>query len=408
MNEETNMSIHCENKVGISTIALAFKTSRCYTFVSMKISMLKCFYWLSYLALCFTSVWFVSGVVDNFLSKKTSFSQSEGYSFERPVITIILTGDNAGSLKLPNDLKIKYCPSYRSNWYSGKKWGKAECYWLENGNNNFSVMSKAEKVYLEINDYFAYYRIIPQTPLSEDQERGNAEIKVYLKKKVKSTYLVYFYVTSLENSLGHVFYKWNDGEEQKYQVDDNSRTNIKIQPQKFNYLKEVSKCHDESYYECIAAALHRIDHHTLCKKKCIPSFFGFGRNYTTPFCNNRKDDKCARDIAKKMIRGKGINFTQEFSNIACTKACSSLQYSGNFIISKPIVGNATEKYKSLHQFYYEFSNSDNKCPIFNEYLIYDTMGMIGSVGGTFGMFIGFSMTGVISSVLDYFRKYNEI
>ena len=136
--------------------------------------------------------------------------------------------------------------------------------------------------------------------------------------------------------------------------------------------------------------------------------FGFGRNYTTPFCNNRKDDKCARDIARKMITGKGINFTQEFSNIACTKACSSLQYSGNYIISKPVADNASEKYKSLHQFYYEFSNSNNKCPIFDEYLIYDTMGMIGSVGGTFGMFIGFSMTGVISSVLDYFRKYNEI
>ena len=367
----------------------------------MKIPIMKCFYWASYLTLCFTSAWFVSGVVENFLSKKTSFSQSEGYSFERPVITIILTGDNAGSLKLPNDLKIKYCPSYRG----GKKYGKAECYWLEHGNNNFSVMNKIEKVYLEINDYFAYYRIIPQTPLSEDRERGNAEIKVYLKKKVKSTYLVYFYVTSLENSLGHVFYKWNDGEELKYQVNENSRIDIKIQHQKFNYLKKTSKCHDESYYECIALALHKIDHQAFCEKKCIPILFGFGRNYSTPFCDNKNDDRCARDIARKMITGKGINFTQEFSNIACTKACSSLQYSGNYIISKPVADNASEKYKSLHQFYYEFSNSDNKCPIFNEYLIYDTMGMIGAVGGTFGMFIGISMTGVISSVLDFFRRY---
>ena len=363
----------------------------------MKIPIMKCFYWGSYLTLFFTSAWFVSGVVENYLSKKTSFSQSEGYSFERPVITVVLTGNNSGSLKLPNDLRIQYCPSYKGE----KKYGKAECYWLKHGNNNFSVMKKTEKVYLEINDYFAYYRIIPQTPLSEDQERGNAKIMVYLKEKVESTYLVYFYVTSLENSLGHVFYKWNDGEELKYQVNDNSRIGIKIQPQKFNYLKKASKCHDESYYECIALALHKIDHQAFCEKKCIPTLFGFGKNYSTPFCDNKNDDRCARNIARKMITGKGINFTQEFGNIACTKACSSLQYSGTYIIGKPV---AAKEYKSLHSFYYEFSNSNNKCPIFDEYLIHDTMSMIGSVGGTFGMFIGFSMTGFISSIIEFFKE----
>ena len=65
----------------------------------MKMAKLKFLYWGLYLALCFTSVWFVSGVVDNFLSKKTSFSQTEGYSYERPVITIALTGTGSGNLK---------------------------------------------------------------------------------------------------------------------------------------------------------------------------------------------------------------------------------------------------------------------------------------------------------------------
>ena len=60
--------------------------------------------------------------------------------------------------------------------------------------------------------------------------------------------------------------------------------------------------------------------------------------------------------------------------------------------------------KTQYQFYYEFANSENRCNIFQEYLIYDTMGMIGSVGGTLGVFIGFSMTGLISTAIDYFRK----
>ena len=31
--------------------------------------------------------------------------------------------------------------------------------------------------------------------------------------------------------------------------------------------------------------------------------------------------------------------------------------------------------------------------VYEEYLIFDAIGMIGSVGGTLGMFIGFSMIG---------------
>ena len=33
------------------------------------------------------------------------------------------------------------------------------------------------------------------------------------------------------------------------------------------------------------------------------------------------------------------------------------------------------------------------------------MGMIGSVGGTFGLFIGFSVTGFISSVVEFLKKF---
>ena len=43
--------------------------------------------------------------------------------------------------------------------------------------------------------------------------------------------------------------------------------------------------------------------------------------------------------------------------------------------------------------------------VYKEYLVCDAMGMIGSVGGTLGMFIGFSMTGIISWIFGYFKKF---
>ena len=42
-----------------------------------------------------------------------------------------------------------------------------------------------------------------------------------------------------------------------------------------------------------------------------------------------------------------------------------------------------------------------------EYLIYDAIGLIGSVGGTLGMLIGFSFINVITEVLNYSKQLLE-
>ena len=42
-----------------------------------------------------------------------------------------------------------------------------------------------------------------------------------------------------------------------------------------------------------------------------------------------------------------------------------------------------------------------------EYLIYDFEGLVGSVGGTLGMFIGFSFINVISDILNFFTSLIE-
>ena len=39
-----------------------------------------------------------------------------------------------------------------------------------------------------------------------------------------------------------------------------------------------------------------------------------------------------------------------------------------------------------------------------EYLIFDAIGVVGSVGETLGIVIGFSLTGVISSIIVFLKK----
>ena len=67
-----------------------------YTIMSYKKLILPV-YWGIYISLCFVSGWFASGVIDNFLARKTSFSQSLESSSKRPVITIAFQKlDSAG------------------------------------------------------------------------------------------------------------------------------------------------------------------------------------------------------------------------------------------------------------------------------------------------------------------------
>ena len=69
---------------------------------------------------------------------------------------------------------------------------------------------------------------------------------------------------------------------------------------------------------------------------------------------------------------------------------------------KPKIANKPKKW-NYYGFSYEFSEHPGK--VFEEYLIYDIMGVIGSVGGTLGMFIGFSMDGVVSWAIGYIKRY---
>ena len=52
----------------------------------------------------------------------------------------------------------------------------------------------------------------------------------------------------------------------------------------------------------------------------------------------------------------------------------------------------------LYHFY------DNSTTVYEEYLIYDAISMVGSVGGTLGMCIGFSFTGIISFLINILQQ----
>jgi len=54
-----------------------------------------------------------------------------------------------------------------------------------------------------------------------------------------------------------------------------------------------------------------------------------------------------------------------------------------------------------------YAMASSKMKVDEEYLVQDFVGMLGSIGGTLGLFVGFSFTGSLSFVLDQLQIFLE-
>ena len=299
-----------------------------------KVKLLKFLYWVFYLGLCFVSGWFSSEGLANYFSQRTSFFQSEEINKKWPVITINLDDPNS-SVEYDKNTWIYYSLGYKGFEDIPLKLLK-----LQENIFQYKEINKTEKVFLE--EYKHYdgkfrkhhdgkFRIIHLTELTEENPYG--EIQIVTLKELH-TKLVSIDFASLENSLGSIFSIWNDGQHLSYTIPKNHFKEIFIKPNKYVYLPQTSKCHDESYYDCIVSELDKMDfNHSMfhplngCSKKCIPNVFSYGKNFSTPFCQKNEEDFCARRVAINMIEA-----TEKESKLKtysrCKHSCEILQYSG--------------------------------------------------------------------------------
>ena len=78
------------------------------------------------------------------------------------------------------------------------------------------------------------------------------------------------------------------------------------------------------------------------------------------------------------------------------KPCQILEYTGAKVVEKIRKNNKVTQF----DFSYEFA-PPMMSNVYQEYLLFDMIGLIGSVGGTLGMCIGFSFTGVADTILEF-------
>ena len=115
----------------------------------------------------------------------------------------------------------------------------------------------------------------------------------------------------------------------------------------------------------------------MIKSLNLSSFSNLGKNHTIPICQYDTDNEyCIFKIIKKIKE-------QEIAS-DCKKACFNLEYFGEIALIMPFSLHWKKNWNSYH-FCYRLNNQDFETVVHEEYFIYDIVGMIGSVGGTFGM-----------------------
>ena len=209
--------------------------------------------------------------------------------------------------------------------------------------------------------------------------------------------IVMIYFTTEANSYGILRSYWVDGEASILRLGTNHKlVEFGLMEERQIFLQEKSNCRDQPFYHCYGLALLE-DGFKNCTTKCmshsLPDEIITFQN-TLPLCQLQSQEmKCARKVAKN-IRKMVLN-----SNQCPSKPCQSISY----------VGEAgTEEISNerlyIRNFAYFFS-PPKTVAISEEYLIYDFVGMLGSIGGTLGMFIGFSFFGALSFLLNQIETF---
>ena len=310
----------------------------------------------------------MQGVLDKFFSKKSSFTQSEEPIEDTPVITIC----------------------FAKSWYEYGRDFNIE-YGFQNGNEFYSSILKKGKsltkfekdVYLEkliTIDFGKCYKISSKSiPIMKYYTR----ISIHFNESIPYTDLpskLNVYVTSEKNSYGVVVNTWLNGRIATMEVEKNISKSIDLKPEKYDYLAN-NDCSQESYYECFSR-LYKEELKQNSMSECSP--ISLPRLQTCKL-NKSSDEKYAA------IFWNVLKQIQE--NTKCPKPCTTLGYYGK--ISTESTWNGT------FSFGYGFLSSKTLRG-YQEYYIYDVISMIGSVGGTLGMCVGFSFTGVITCLFNMY------
>ena len=202
-------------------------------------------------------------------------------------------------------------------------------------------------------------------------------------------------IISKNDYLGNVNGVWNSLNPLEVRADfDTGGTSIDLKESKTNL---ISECDQDSFFYCNSQTVMQFKKSNADQcGKCLPvlthAYFDILNETLLPFCDNLKDEKCNIDLLTV-----GVN--QALTE--CKIQCKITEYTAKTSKITWEVNQHGNRSADVWIFHSSASRT-----ITEEYLIYDEIGMIGNVGGSLGLFLGFSFFGAFSDCLDFLRNRN--
>ena len=221
---------------------------------------------------------------------------------------------------------------------------------------------------------------------------------------------VTYHLTSEDNAYSVTFDKRMNGNVLKHQGKMGHWALLSIKAEKFIYLKEASGCIDLSFWEMWEPAYSTYSGFDKCPKKCAAISLPNNRYKSKQKINSYvplfiKSVDCSTTICQKneeyICAWNQITPSfDQFIMKGYPKTCTILQYSGEVEFDANLTHLDPPLY-GTHQVYLGYNFAPPRTvTIHEEYLIYDAIGLVGCIGGTLGMFIGFSFSSTIGALMQ--------
>ena len=331
--------------------------------------------WIIYISLMAISLWFTWGVLDKFAKQATAIRQYEDEIDMHPTIIICLGTDY-------QKFRITYT-TYQSDGFTIE-----DEVALKIGGN--ILQNTGEKVNVT-SIFTAFSQLCHAITTNRKVYETETKIKIFSPKRgILKSNSIYF--VSERNSYGITTNDWRDGEPYSFSLTSGIMKDITLSVEKTINLN----CSEDSFYEYVASKLSE-DSFDKCNNTCLITSlpndpYPICLNYNNWYSGiNKGDSDCNFNIVNELIQ----NIT---NNDEHKKPCLTTQYYGS--------SHEWEISKYIAEFKYKFA-LPLKSKVYQEYLIIDSIGLVGSVGGTLGVFIGFSFNNLIICIIEYIQSLIE-
>lgn len=356
-------------------------------------------FWLIYLGLAGASFLFLQQTLEHYHEGVTYFQETKSMMSEKDIPTLTICIEDKESLKFGKHFTVE-------NSYSKLTEGKNEI--KSDTGRSYNLFLKTIKVNRQDEDRDRRSCIAISPMAGNRPKYPNLrpymqlfDLRIIFNPPKGSDTKASLYITSEENSYGATFQKWFEGEVEPYALKYGHEHSINLQVKELHHLPH--RCQKQPFYECLG---DKISKNTTCSNsQCttitLPTnttFIDFDE------CKTREEHTCKENILMSLINE--MLDKNAICNGNMEPPCTAKEYKLKDISEPKYIDGNCECFHIFVSFYPPLSSHgarENRPlkTVYTERYILDELQLIGILGGTFGLMIGFSFMGSIESISEF-------